>query len=79
MQHLESCLLRQLKLTDFFLPTCNVFNCLFLLDVQNEIHLLSRVFCSSWLVCLLGFWLGNASLVTVGNPISNGIAFVLLN
>ena len=55
MQHLESCLLWQLKLTDFFLPTCNVFNCLFLLDVQNEIHLLSRVFCSSWLVCLLGF------------------------
>ena len=67
------------KADRFFLPTCNVFNCLFLLDVQNEIHLLSRVFCSAWLVCLLGFWLGNASLVKVGNQISDGIAFVLLD
>ena len=25
-----------------FVSTCDVFNCLFLLDVQNEIHLLSR-------------------------------------
>ena len=24
------------------MSTCDVFNCLFLLDVQNEIHLLSR-------------------------------------
>ena len=30
--------------------TCNVFNCLFPLDVQNEIPLLSRVLCYSWLV-----------------------------
>ena len=37
----------------------------FLLDVQNEIQLLSRVFCYSWLVCLLGFWLRNASLVKI--------------
>ena len=56
--------------------TCDVFNCLFPLDVQNEIQLLSRVFCYSWLVCLLGFWLRNTSLVKVGNPISNGIVFV---
>ena len=48
MQHLES--------------TCDVFNCLFPLDVQNEIRLLSGVFCHSWLVCLLGFWLRNTSL-----------------
>ena len=27
------------------------FNCLFSLDVQNEIQLLSRAFCYSWLVC----------------------------
>ena len=46
-----------------FLSTCDVLNCLFPLDVQNEIQLLSRVFCYSWLVCLLGFWLRNASLV----------------
>ena len=44
-----------------FVSTCDVFNCLFPLDVQNEIQLLSRVFCYSWLVCLLGFWLRNAA------------------
>ena len=59
-----------------FVSTCDVFNFLFLLDVQNEIQLLSGVFCYSWLVCLLGFWLRNTSLVKVGNPISDGIVFV---
>ena len=48
-----------------FVSTCDVFNRLFPLDVQNEIQLLSRVFCYSWLVCLLGFWLRNASLVKI--------------
>ena len=52
------------------------FNCLFPLNVQSEIQLLSRVFCYSWLVCLLGFWLRNTLLVKVGNPISDGIVFV---
>ena len=60
----------------FTLSTCDVFNYLFPLDVQNEIQLLSGVFCYSWLVCLLGFWLRNTSLVKVGNPISDGIVFV---
>ena len=59
-----------------FVSTCNVFNFLFPLDVRNEIQLLSGVFCYSWLVCLLGFWLRNTSLVKVGNPISDGIVFV---
>ena len=59
-----------------FVSTCDVFNCLFPLDVQNEIQLPSRVFCYSWLVCLLGFLFRNASLVKVGNPISDGIVFV---
>ena len=59
-----------------FVSTCDVFNCLFPLDVQNEIQLLSGVFCYSWLVCLLGFWLRNTSLVKVRNPISDGIVFV---
>ena len=60
-----------------FVSTCDVFNCLFPLNiVQNEIHLLSRVFCYSWLVCLSGFWLRNKSLVKVANPISDGIIFV---
>ena len=59
-----------------FVSTCDVFNCLFPLDVQNEIQLLSRVFCYSWLVSLLNFWLRNALLVKVGNPTSDGIVFV---
>ena len=59
-----------------FVSTCDVFNCLFPLDVQNEIQLLSGVFCYSWLVCLLGFWLRNTSLVKVGNPILDGNIFV---
>ena len=49
---------------------------LFPLAVQNEIQLLSRLFCNSWLVCLLCFLLTNAPLVKViGNPISDGIVF----
>ena len=59
-----------------FVSTCDVFNCLFPMDVQNEIQLLSRVFCYSWLVYLLNFWLRNAPLFKVGNPISDGIVFV---
>ena len=60
-----------------FVSTCDVCNCLFPLNiVQNEIQLLTRVFCYSWLVCLSGFWLRNTSLVKVGNPISDGIVFV---
>ena len=43
-----------------FVSTCDVFNCLFPLDVQNEIQILSGVFCYSWLVCLLGFWLSQS-------------------
>ena len=58
------------------MSTSDVFNCLVPLDVQNEIQLLSGVLCYSWLVCLLGFWLRNTSLVNVGNPISDGIVFV---
>ena len=50
------------------------FNCLFLLDVQNEIQLLSRFFCISWLVCLLRSSLRNAPLV-IGNPSLDGIVF----
>ena len=72
MPHLESYLLWQLKLTE---PCVNLwfFNCLFPLDVQNEIQLVSGVFCYSWLVCLLGFWLRNTSPSKVGNPIWDGI------
>ena len=32
--------------------------------------------CYPWLVCSLVFWLRDASLVKVGNPISDGIVFV---
>ena len=48
-----------------FVSSCDVLNCLFLLGVQNEIQLLSRLFCNSWLVCLLCFLLTNAPLVKV--------------
>ena len=63
-----------LKLTEFS-STCDVFNCLFPLNVQNKIQLLSRVFCYSWLVCLLGFWLKNSSLVKVGNLLTGWGSF----
>ena len=59
-----------------FVSSSDVCNCLFLLHIQNEIQLLSRLFCNSWLVCLLRFWLRNPPLVKViGNPISDGIFF----
>ena len=58
-----------------FMSTCDVFNCLFPLDAQNEIQLLLGVFCYSWLV---GLWLRNTSLVKVGNLISDGIVFIFL-
>ena len=45
-----------------FVSTCDVFKCLFPLNIQSEIQLLLRVLCCSWLVCLLGFWLRNTSL-----------------
>ena len=47
-----------------------------LILAHNERQLLSRFFCYSWLVCLLGFWLRNAPLFQViGNPFSDGIVF----
>ena len=52
---------------------CEAFNCLFLLDAQNEIQMLARFLSYSWLVCLLVFWLRNEPVVKViGNPISDG-------
>ena len=75
MQHLEKCSLIA-EADRVFCHLCDVFNCL--LDIQNEIQLLSRSFCNLWLVCLLRFWLKNAPLVKViGNPISYGIVFKL--
>ena len=51
MQHLESCLLWGLKLTGFHLRQLVMYLTVFLpLNVQNEIQLLSRVFCYSWLI-----------------------------
>ena len=48
-----------------FVSSCDVLNWLFLLGVLNEIQLLSRLFCNSWLVCLLRFLLTNAPLVSL--------------
>ena len=60
-----------------FLSSCDAFNSLFSMDVQNEVQLISRFLCYSRLVCLLGFFLRNAPLVKViGNAISDGVAFV---
>ena len=59
-----------------FVLTCDVFNCLFPLDVPNEIQLLLRVFCYSWLVCLPGFGWEMRRLSKFGNSISDGIVFV---
>ena len=79
MQRLETCLLTagaDRGLSGSFVSSCDVLNCLFVLGVQNEIQLVSRLFCYSWLVCLLRFLLTNARLVQViGNPISDGIVF----
>ena len=73
MQHLETCSL----IAEADRVLCHVvmfFNCLFLLDVQNEIQLLSRFFYISWLVCSLSFCFRNAPLVKViGNPSLDGI------
>ena len=54
-----------------FVSTCDVFN--------RSFHWMYKVkfSCYSWLVCLLGFWLRNTSLVKAGNPISDGMVFVL--
>ena len=47
------------------MSSSDVLNYLFALGVQNEIQLLSRLFCNSWLVCLLRFLWTNAPLVKV--------------
>ena len=52
-----------------------IFLTVFLHWMYKMKPLQSRVLCYSWLVCLLGCWLRNASLVKVEN-ISDGIVFV---
>ena len=76
MQHLETCLLLTAEAHRVLCQLVLFFLCLSPLDVQNEIELLSRVFCYSWLVCLLNFWLRNAPLLKVTNPISDDIVFI---
>ena len=49
MQHLETYFLIA-EAESFVSPSYHVLNCLFPLDVQNEIQLLSRFFCNSWFV-----------------------------
>ena len=80
LQHLETCFTLTAEADRVLVSTCDIFNCLFPLDVQNEIQLLSGVFCYSWLVCLLGFWLRNTSLLKVGNPrMASFLFFALLD
>ena len=56
------------------MSTCDVFNCLFSLNVQNEIQLLSSLLFMASL--FIGFWFRDALLVKDGNPISDGIVFI---
>ena len=59
MQRLETCLLKagvDRVLSGSFVSSCDVFNCLFLLGVQNEIQLLSRLFCNLWLVLFIALF-----------------------
>ena len=63
MQHLETCL--PIAEADSFVSSCDVFYCLFPVDVQNKIQPLSMFFCYLCLVCLLVFWLRNAPLAQV--------------
>ena len=69
MHHLETCLL-----IDSSRVECRLillcFNRVFKLDLRNEIHLLSRIFCNLWLACFGGFGSRNAPLdkKVFGNP-----------
>ena len=76
LEHLETCFTLTAEADRVLVSTRDIFNCLFPLDVRNEIQLLSGVFRYSRLVCSLGFWLRNTSLVKVRNPISDSIVFV---
>ena len=57
-----------------FVSSCDVLNSLFLLGVQNEIQLLSRLFCNSWLVCLLRFLLTRVWLIVAGHGRGSKVA-----
>ena len=51
-----------------FASACDVFTCLFALDPQNEIQLLSTFFCCFWLACWLGCgWKIRRSKKEIGN------------
>ena len=72
MQHLETCLLWELKLTVL---------CQFVMFLTVFFHWMYKMkFCcyqeASRVFCLLGFWLRNTSLDKVRNLISDGIVFV---
>ena len=59
-----------------FVSNSDVFNCLFPLDIQNEIQLLSRVFCYSWLFVYWVFVWEMGRFSKFDNSISDGIVFV---
>ena len=70
LQHLETCLLWQLKLTEFFFANFSTgYTKWNTAAIKIESLLL-------FMACLLNFWFRNAPLVKVGNPISDGIVFV---
>ena len=71
MQHLETVYLT--PEADKLLCQLVMFLTVFFYWIYKMKFSWSRVFCYLWLVCLLGFWFRNASLVKLGNPISDGI------
>ena len=74
MQRLETCLL--IAGADRVLCHLMFETVFFYLVYKMKYSCLSRLFCNSWLVCLLRILLTNAPLVKViGNPISDGIVF----
>ena len=78
-QHLENCLLWQLKLTEFFVILWYFFTVFFhwMRKMKYSCYQQSSVI-HGWFVYWI-FWLRNAPVVKVGNPISDDIVFVLLD
>ena len=74
MQHLETCFTLTAE-GDRVLCELVMFLTVFFHWMYKMKYSCSQV-CYSWLVCLLVFWLRDASLVKAGNPISDGIVFV---
>ena len=78
-QHLETCLLMA-KVDRVLYHLAMFLTVFFHWMYKMKYSCFQEYSCCSCLVCLLGFWLRNTPLVKViGNPISDGILFTLLD